>query len=60
MAMDSAALSLLIQAKLTEYGFILGGTDWTIKFCDAIAEAVVEHITANAEVTTPMGAGTIS
>jgi hypothetical protein len=60
MALNYLALSLLIQQYLTEAGFSLSPSDWTKLFCDAIAKAVVEHITSAAEVTTPMGAGTIS
>jgi tRNA G46 methylase TrmB len=60
MAMDADTLSSLIQQKLTENGFVLTATDWTKKFCGAIAEAVVEHITSAAEVTTATGSGTIT
>lgn len=53
MALDSKDLSLKIQANLEADGFNI--ISQNMKLCDAIAKAVVEHITASAEV--PVDAG---
>lgn len=60
MALSSSTLAALIKAKLLANpatGFRAGpGAD---PFCAAIAEAVIEHITAAAVVTTTFAPGTI-
>ena len=50
MALDSTALQTLVESKLTVAGFNLDNAPATSLMARAIAEAVVEHITANAEV----------
>jgi len=57
MALDSVALSTLIQSKLTTAGFNLtkGVSD---VLAQAIAEAVVEHIQAAAQVPVTSGSST--
>lgn len=61
MALQSIGLSTLIQNKLQAAGFAVGNNHSQLtNLADAIAEAVVEHIQANAVVTTPQGTGTVS
>jgi len=61
MALSASGLQTLIETKLTTAGFDLnnGRAD---DMASAIAEAVVEHITANAQVVVAGGssAGTYS
>lgn len=53
--MDSAALSTSIQGKLTAANFEMIAQNTAL--CNAIAEAVVEHIAANAETSTEVTVG---
>jgi len=49
MAMNAATLATEIETKLQGEGFVTNGEHpRTKQMCKAIAEAVVEHITANA------------
>jgi hypothetical protein len=52
MAMNSGALSALMQAKLTTaFGPTSGDEDAKrVAMCNALAEAIVEHLAANADV----------
>jgi len=62
MALDSSALQTLVESKLTAAGFDLTKAPATSLMAQAIAEAVVEHVTANAQVIVSGGssAGTYS
>lgn len=53
--MNAAGLSTAIQTELTAAGFEVIAQNTV--FCDAIATAVVAHITANAETTTEVTGG---
>ena len=56
MALDSSSLEGLITSKLKAAGFNVSGEHSKANvMAKAIAEAVVEHITANAEVPVPGG-----
>lgn len=59
MALSNSALSTLMQAKLTAAFGSPPDADTLKEACDAIAEAVVEHITTAAVVTgtCPGGSG---
>lgn len=55
MALNSAALKTLVEAKLSTAGFDLAKAPNTSALAQAIAEAVVEHITGSAEVVIVAG-----
>lgn len=61
MALSNSTLSALMQSYLTTQGFSLGTTGnqgqgaWVPPFCDAIAQAVVDHINAAAKADDPGG-----
>jgi hypothetical protein len=56
MALNPAALSALIKSKrLAALGEAAVDNEAMAADCDAIAQAVIEHITAAAVVTTPPG-----
>jgi hypothetical protein len=48
--LDKDILASMIQAELTAVGFKLPNAAYTIKFCEAIAKAVVEHIQTASQV----------
>ncbi len=54
MALNSATLKTLIDTKLTAAGFNLASGEADV-MSQAIAEAVVEHIQAAAQVVVPAG-----
>lgn len=54
MALNSATLQSLIEAKLTAAGFDLQAGEADV-MARCIAEAVVEHITSSAAVVVPGG-----
>lgn len=54
MALNSSTLNTLIQAKLTAAGFNLADSQ-VGPMAQAIAEAVIEHITSSATVVVPGG-----
>lgn len=54
MAMSSPTLSALIKTKIKATSTVADDAELT-KFCDAVAAAVVEHITAAAVVTVASG-----
>lgn len=49
MALSASVLSALMQTKLQAQGFTQGEYQSWQKLCDALAEAVVEHITTAAQ-----------
>lgn len=51
MALDKSVLSTLMQSKIAAIANITNTAELA-KFCDAIADAVVSHIKAAAQVTT--------
>lgn len=53
--MEASALSASIQQKLVAADFKMIAQNTAL--CDAIAEAVVEHITTSAQVTTIVASG---
>ncbi|SFD68064.1 hypothetical protein SAMN05660831_02095 [Thiohalospira halophila DSM 15071] len=61
MALDESSLQSAIETKLEAAGFNLDVGEASA-MAQAVAEATVEHITANAEVVIPSGssAGTYS
>lgn len=58
MAMNKPGLAGEIKAKIeAKYGKAADDGALLQKFCEAVAEAVIDHITTNAQVTT---AGTVT
>lgn len=58
MALSSGSLKALIVSELDGQGFDTGNEhSWANKLATAIANAVVDHITAQAEVNTSGGHG---
>jgi len=55
MALNSTALQALVESKLTAAGFDLEKAPATKNMAQAIAEAVVEHVTADAQVVVASG-----
>ena len=53
MALDSGALSSAIKSELASNGFV--ASEKNNALADAIAKAVVEHITSNAQVVVDGG-----
>ncbi len=60
MALSGATLKGLILAELAARGITPNpkrdGTDWITRYAEAIAAAVVAHITSSAQVQTTSGA----
>jgi len=61
MALSQSVLSGLILSELQSKGWSInpgnqGQGDWLVPFCDAVASAIVQHITSSAVVQTNSGA----
>lgn len=56
MALDQTVLKNMIIAEMQGLGFVTSGTyAWADRLAEAIANAVVDHITSDAEVIIPGG-----
>ena len=56
MSLSSTVLAALIRSKLSDLGFNMSGVGkdgvpWFVNFSEAIAEAIVEHITEEGHAT---------
>ena len=52
MALSKSGLKNEILTELQAQGFVITGTyAWSQKFAEAVANAVVDHIQANGEIT---------
>ncbi len=49
MALDAGILSALMKTNLQSQGFVTGEYESWEKLCDALAEAIVTHITTSAQ-----------
>ena len=57
MALDKAQLKGRIKANMIAHGAREGQHSWLDVFCQAVADAVVDELTANAEVTVSVAGG---
>ena len=55
--LDAKALSSLIQQKLEAKGYANGEHSRWVEFCDALSEAVVEHIQGEAVAEVQVSGG---